>query len=80
MSEVERLFTPDDLAEIFSTTRRRIVEWNHDHGWPCTRVGRTIRWTAEQVEQIKAMHRVKPSAPVNDPRTPLSAKRKRKAA
>lgn len=70
------LLTPDDLAQIFGVKRRRIVEWQNQHSWPCVRVGRTIRWTPEQVEQIKARHsvtaaEVKPA----DGRTAKSARR-----
>lgn len=70
------LLTPDDLAAIFGVSRRRIVEWSHQHSWPCVRVGRVIRWTPEQVEQIKARHTVtahgvKPA----DGRTAKSARR-----
>lgn len=79
MIDVEKLLTPDDLAVIFGVPRRRIVEWNHDRGWPCVRVGRIIRWTPEQVEQIKALQSVKANRSPSDPRTPLSAKRSRRA-
>lgn len=52
------LLTADDLAVVFAVKRRRIVEWNHQYAWPCVRVGNVIRWTPEQVEQIKARHSV----------------------
>lgn len=74
------LLTADDLAEIFKVSRRRVMEWQHIHQWPCVKVGRTFRWTPEQVEQIKALHSVKPNRSPNDPRTALSAKRGRRAS
>ena len=54
----EGLLDADDLAAIFKVGRRRVMEWQSQHSWPCVRVGRTIRWTPEQVEQIKARHTV----------------------
>ena len=72
----DNLLTADDLAAIFGVTRRRIMEWQHAHGWPCIRVGRTIRWTPEQVEQIKAKHTITPHAvKPADGRTARSASR-----
>lgn len=75
----EKLLTAEDLADHFGVSRRRVMEWQHQHGWPCVKVGRTFRWTPEQVEQIKAMHSVKPNRSPSDPRTALSAKRGRRA-
>ena len=70
------LLTADDLAAIFKTTRRRVMEWQNIHSWPSVRVGRTLRWTPEQVEQIKAKHTITPAGvkPV-DGRTAKSARR-----
>lgn len=70
------LLTADDLAVIFKVSRRRVMEWQHKHNWPSVRVGRTIRWTAEQVEQIKARHSVTPAGvKPADGRTARSARR-----
>lgn len=71
------LLTPDDLATVFGVKRRRVMEWQAKHGWPCVRVGRTIRWTPEQVEQIKARHTVSPAGVKStEKRTARSAARK----
>ncbi len=56
----DNLLTADDLAAVFGVNRRRVMEWQHIHSWPCVRVGRTLRWTPEQVEQIKAKHTITP--------------------
>ena len=72
----DNLLTADDLAAIFGVTRRRIMEWQHAHGWPSIRVGRTLRWTPELVEQIKAKHTITPHAvKPADGRTARSARR-----
>lgn len=57
--------TPADLAEMFGVDTRQILEWRRSKQWPSFQVGKTIRFTDEQVEQIVAMQsqRKKP-APV----------------
>lgn len=76
----EKLLTAEDLAAHFGVSRRRVMEWQHIHQWPCVKVGRTFRWTTEQLKQIEALHSVKPNRSPNDPRTALSAKRGRRAS
>ena len=67
--------TPEDMAAKFGVSRRRIMEWQHKYQWPCVRVGRTIRWTSQQVEQIAALHAVKAPKVVSDGRTLASRRR-----
>jgi len=75
-ADVAETLNADDLAAIFKVSRRRIMEWQHAHSWPCVRVGRTIRWTPEQVEQIKTRHTVTPEGvKPADGRTARSARR-----
>jgi hypothetical protein len=76
----EELLTADDLAVIFATKRRRVIEWAHQYQWPTVRIGNTIRWTPEQVEEIKRKHSVTPDAvkpPVSDGRTKASLSKKK---
>lgn len=76
MIDANHLLTADDLATIFGVSRRRVMEWQNQHAWPSVRVGRTIRWTPEQVEQIKARHSVTPAGvKPADGRTTKSARR-----
>ena len=76
MIDDRELLTADDLALIFKVGRRRIMEWQNSHSWPCVRLGRTIRWTPEQVEQIKARHTITPAGvKPADGRTARSARR-----
>ena len=73
--DLNETLTADDLAAIFKVSRRRVMEWQNVHNWPCVRVGRTIRWTPEQVEQIKARHTVTPAGvKPADGRTPRSSR------
>lgn len=54
------LHSPAALADLFGdgVTPRQILDWRREHGWPCVRVGRTVRFTDEQVEHILAKHTV----------------------
>lgn len=75
-TDPDNMLTADDLAAIFKVSPRRIMEWKNQHAWPCTRVGRTVRWTPEQLEQIKARHAVTPQGiKPADGRTAKSARR-----
>jgi phage terminase Nu1 subunit (DNA packaging protein) len=49
-----RLYTAAELAEIFGRSERQILEWRLQYGWPCVKIGRTIRFTEAQLEQILA--------------------------
>lgn len=70
------LLTADELAAMLGVNRRRVMEWQHQYGWPHVRIGRTFRWTPEQVEQIKAKHTVSPAGlKPADGRTVRSARR-----
>lgn len=76
ITDLAGLLTADDLAAHFKVTRRRVIEWNNQHAWPCVRVGNVIRWTPEQVEQIKAHHTITPQGvKPADGRTAKSARR-----
>ena len=55
------LRTEADLADLLGATERRVADWRRIYGWPCTRIGRTIRFTEAQVEQILASHEHKPT-------------------
>lgn len=50
--------TPDELAERFGVRRRRLLELNAKHGWPHVRIGKHIRWTEDQIDQILRKHTV----------------------
>lgn len=40
---------------------------HHVHGWPCTRLGRSIRFTETHVAEILAMYEQRPvAAPTSD--------------
>ena len=48
--------TPADLAERWNTSPRWVLEQRLAHGWPCVKVGRTIRFTEEQAAEIQRRH------------------------
>lgn len=50
------LRSPADLAEMFGADETLILKWRRQYGWPCVKVGRKVRFTQEQVEQIIARH------------------------
>lgn len=64
-----RLYTPADLAEMFGISVRQLMEWRRENGWPCVKVGRTIRFTAAQVDRIVAQHTVAPEATPDQPQS-----------
>lgn len=77
MTTSTKLLSPDDLAAHFGTNRRTILEWAKRHRWPRTQIGRTLRWTPEQLEQIERLHTVTPEGGIEakDGRTARSAAR-----
>lgn len=57
-------YTPADVAEMLHTSEANVLQWRRQHSWPSVKVGKTIRFTQEQVEQILAKHTVKPARAV----------------
>lgn len=53
--------TPADLAEMFGATEETILRWRREHSWPSIKIGRSIRFSPEHVEQILATHEAKPA-------------------
>jgi excisionase family DNA binding protein len=47
-----QLLTPADVAELLSVSEAWIRRQAAAHLVPCTRLGRQVRFTAEQVQQI----------------------------
>lgn len=70
MTITPELLTDADLADAFGVTAQKIGEWRRVHGWSHVKVGRAVRYTPAQVEQIIASHSreqreaVAPAAPV----------------
>lgn len=55
------LYTPADLAEKFGKDERWVLDQVRQHGWPRVKVGRTIRFTDDQLALILSRHTVTPS-------------------
>jgi excisionase family DNA binding protein len=64
-----KLYTPADLAELFGISERQLMDWRRQHAWPSVRVGRTIRFTQSQVDEILARHSAAPATAAPDPVT-----------
>lgn len=73
------LTTPAELAEILKATEEQVLRWRRDHRWPSFKVGKTIRFTPEQVEQIIASHSETPERPAVDLDSVLEGQTKRSA-
>jgi hypothetical protein len=73
------LRTPADLAEEFGKSERWVLEQVREHGWPRVKIGRTIRFTEEQVSLILSRHTITAKAvdvaPALDGQTKRSARR-----
>lgn len=55
------LLTPAQVAAQFEDKDARwVLESRLRYGWPCVQVGRTIRFTPEQVDEIVRRHTVQP--------------------
>ena len=71
---------PEDLAEDWGVSRRNVIDWTNRYGWPCVRIGRTIRYTPEQVAQILAMQTRAPERGTPAPRIAGQTPRSRRAS
>lgn len=75
------LLSPATLAAMFDVTEEQVMEWRRTYRWPSLKVGRTIRFTPEHVEQIIASHSIRQAgsseAPVISGQTSRSASRRK---
>lgn len=55
----EKLLTLEDIAERMRVPVSTVMEWRKKYGWPTTKVGRTLRFTEDQWQQIQASHEVR---------------------
>lgn len=76
---------PDDLMPIteLAAKIRQSVEntkvLRRQHGWPSVKIGKSILFTREQVEQILAAHTVKPVKSTKPAPGPIAGQTKRSA-
>lgn len=82
MTNTAELLSPADLAEALGLTEQRVMDLRRHYRWPHVRLGRTIRFTPEQVEQIIASHsRESEASPVDlSGRTARSTSNRRRSA
>lgn len=53
---MERLYSAQEVADLFQVQRERIYVWCRQYDWPHVRVGAAYRFTEEQLEQIVETH------------------------
>jgi hypothetical protein len=72
------LITPEQMAERFSGVEvKTVLEWNRKYHWPHVRVGKQLRWTEEQYDEIVRQHSAAGDRPKGLPgQTARSASRK----
>lgn len=61
MSERDDLLTPAEVAKRLRITPKKVMELRRANGWPHVKLGRSIRFTPQQVEQIIGKQSVSPS-------------------
>lgn len=61
---MDRTVTIEELAEVLQVSSDTVRTWVTRYAWPHLRIGRTVRFTDEQVAEIERMHTV---APQQDP-------------
>lgn len=55
--------SPAKLALHFDVEEKTILDWRRQYKWPSIKVGRVIRFTADNVAEILEKHTVRPKAP-----------------
>lgn len=61
MTDSNHLLTHADLAERLNMPLSTVVQLRKSEGWPHYRLGKTVRFTEEQVREILARHLVTPT-------------------
>lgn len=74
-----RLYTPAELAELFGISERQLLDWRRMNNWPSVRIGRTIRFTQTQLDEILRRHSETPKAAAA-PDTAIAGQSKASAA
>lgn len=57
------MLTEHDLADVLKVDARQVASWRRRYAWPHVRVGRTVRFTSDQVAWIVRLHTCNPAAP-----------------
>lgn len=74
------LLTAADMATLLNAEdEKQVKEWHRRYHWPHVKLGREVRWTAEQATEIVRRHTVtvKATALEDDGRTARSKARGR---
>ena len=55
-----KFLTPEQLGDVLEVTGAQVLEWRRQYRWPSLKIGKTIRFTPEHVQQIVARHTLTP--------------------
>lgn len=66
---MDEVRTTDELAALLGTSAAQIDQWRKRYGWPHVKIGRTVRFTTSQVDEILARHTVRDGGKT-EPRVP----------
>ena len=72
---MDRLITITELAALFQISRSTAYRMKKEQRWPHVRFGTEIRFTAEDVEAIKALNHQAPPPPKTRPSVGTRANR-----
>uniref|UniRef100_UPI003F4908A1 helix-turn-helix domain-containing protein n=1 Tax=Arthrobacter silvisoli TaxID=2291022 RepID=UPI003F4908A1 len=61
-------YTIEELAATFKISRSAVYRLRKEQNWPHHRFGHEIRFSTQNVEQIRAMYDKQPPAPPEQPR------------
>lgn len=75
-----KLYSPAELAEVFGVSERQLMDWRRSNGWPSVRIGRTIRFTQDHVDEILARHSQAPADADGQPAVAIAGQSKASAA
>lgn len=72
--------TPAELGDkLGDISEEQVLAWRRQYGWPSIKIGKTIRFTTEHVEQIIARHTSTPKRVEDSPAVVIDGQTKRSA-
>lgn len=75
-SEDPMLYTIEEVAALFKITRSHAYRLKKEQNWPHVMLGNSLRFTADDIQQIVAMNRKQQPTPETPKRAPRIPKRK----
>lgn len=75
---MEPLVDIGEVARLFGISRSKAFQLKKADNWPCHRIGTQLRFSAEDIETIRAMYQQAAPEPRRTPRTGTRANRRNK--